>query len=100
MTTEAPRKFLYVVYDFDRDRYAHEFDAFDDGKARSEFETWYRSVVRPGRWENRKVDRFYLLRVGELVDGVEVRQPSVILAEDWQVPCPTGLSAGLSPYLR
>lgn len=62
----------YVVYDKKRKRHALEFDAFGDDVAKREFSSWYNIVVRPSRWEARKLGRYFLFRVADFEDGKPV----------------------------
>lgn len=51
---------LYVNYDSKRDRFVQMFEAASDDAAKNEFCFWYRAVVRPSRWEKRKLLRYAL----------------------------------------
>lgn len=66
----------YDVFDMKRKRTVMAFESFSDEKAFQEFGMFVREVIGGKRWEQREVDRYYLLRPD---DGDE------IVAEDWQV---------------
>lgn len=62
----------FGVYDYNRDRFSYEFRCPSDEKGRDEFSYWYNVIVNPGRWEKRKLMRYFLVRFGSIVDGAEV----------------------------
>lgn len=61
--------FQYVIYDGKRDRWCLEFRAISDDVAFDEFSRWYNVLVRPSRWEKRKLGRYVLIKEGDVVDG-------------------------------
>lgn len=54
----------YVGYDTKRDRFVMDFQAASDDVAKREFCNWYRAMVRPSRWEHRKLMRYSLCKLG------------------------------------
>ena len=76
--------FGYVVWDDNRKRYALEFRAFSDEKAKEEFSSWYNRIVRPSRWATRKFGRYYLLKLCRVVRGVEefLAEPPILMEDD------------------
>lgn len=70
--------FEYVIYDYKRRRSVMDFRAYSDGAAIEEFSAFYREVIGGAKWEHRKVDRYYLVRVDK--DG-----DTPVVMEDWQV---------------
>lgn len=52
---------VYEVFDVRRVRVAEEFVVLSEADARREFAVWYQTLVRPGRWEARKLGRYFLL---------------------------------------
>lgn len=63
----------FYVLDVRRDRDCHWIEAASEDLAREEFSSWYNRVVRPDRWEKRKLGRYWLMAErrdasGELLD--------------------------------
>lgn len=54
---------VYCVYDMKRDRFVNEVQCASDDVAMREFESWYRTMVRPSRWETRKLGRYFLVKI-------------------------------------
>lgn len=78
-----PKSFAaYYVYDYRRDRNAFEFEAASDLVALSEFAEWYNSVVRPDRWEGRRLGRYWLFCVQRGLDGSLLKPRPVSVDEN------------------
>lgn len=81
-----PERFGYVIVDYNRKRYALEFDAFSDEQAKREFGSWYNLLIRPSRWETRKLGRYYLYRQSrQEASGRVFLDKPVIVMEDEEV---------------
>lgn len=81
------RERWFYVYDFKRDRFPLEFIAPDEFAARAEFSDWYNRMVRPDRWEGRKLGRYWLFE--ELRDDVgELVKPRRVMPDEDVRLCP------------
>lgn len=74
--------FSYYVYDHRRDRVAFEFDAASDFAASLEFFDWYNRLVRPDRWEHRKLGRYWLFAEQRSASGELLRPRPVSVDEN------------------
>lgn len=63
----------YYVYDYRRDATVHEFDAASDFAAHEEFSEWYNLLIRPDRWEKRRLGRYWLFARQALEDGTALK---------------------------
>ena len=73
---------LYMVYDFKRDLELQRYEGVSPEVAKREFALFYREAVRD--WERRKFGRYYLFRIGAIVDGLPVmaEKPSLVMEDD------------------
>lgn len=84
---------FFYVYDYRRDRTVLEFHAKSDFAALEEFSDWYNRLVRPDRWEGRKLGRYWLFAERRDPSGELLRPRPVSLDEnvrlslDWFLSC-------------
>lgn len=83
----------YYVYDYRRDRSVMEFEAEGDEVAIREFADWYNRVVRPDRWEGRRLGRYWLFEfirnsAGELIEPRPLSvDENIRLSRMWMFVC-------------
>lgn len=73
---------LFYVYDVRRNRRAHELDCDEPELARAEFCAWYNIMIRPERWEQRSLGRYFLYEVVRDAEGNRVAVPFLMSDED------------------
>lgn len=77
---------FYLVWDSRRDAVLHEFVAVSEDAAIKEFCAWYNVLIPVRRWEKRAKARYFLVKVGLVIDGVKRRfRRPVFIYEDWEV---------------
>lgn len=73
---------VYMVYDFKRDLELQRYEGVSPEVAMREFSLFYREAVRD--WERRKFGRYYLFKIGVVLDGLPVlaEKPSLVMEDD------------------
>lgn len=59
----------FVVFDVRRCRNAEEMLVASADDAKREFASWYQTLVKPDRWEGRKLGRYFLLSMETDAEG-------------------------------
>lgn len=73
----------FVVFDVRRCRVAEYIVCADVEVARAEFASWYNMIVRPDRWEGRKLGRFFLMLDGDGGSAVVMSDEDVRLDAEY-----------------